>query len=59
VALGPLISPGYHFLELLVIIQDESFITLWLPDAIRRVLSTPGFSVGEFVLVEQSRPELI
>jgi hypothetical protein len=30
-----------------------------MPDAIRRVLSAPGFSVGEVVLVEQSRPELI
>jgi hypothetical protein len=30
-----------------------------LPDAIRRVLFAPGFSIGEVVLVEQSRPELI
>jgi hypothetical protein len=58
-ALGPLIAPGSHFLELLVVVQDGSFITLRLPDAIRRVLSAPGFGVGEVVLVEQSRPELI
>jgi hypothetical protein len=30
-----------------------------LPDAIRRAISAPGLSVGEVVLVEQSRPELI
>jgi hypothetical protein len=30
-----------------------------LPDAIRRAISALGLSVGEFVLVEQSRPELI
>jgi hypothetical protein len=30
-----------------------------LPEAIRRVLSAPGLSVGEVMLVEQSRPELI
>jgi hypothetical protein len=27
-ALGPLIAPGSHFLELLVVVQDGSFITL-------------------------------
>jgi hypothetical protein len=36
-----------------------SFISLRLPDAIRRAIYAPGFSVGEVVLVEQSRPELI
>jgi hypothetical protein len=30
-----------------------------LPKAIRRTISRPGLSVGEVVLVEQSRPELI
>jgi hypothetical protein len=59
VALGPLITPGSHFLELLIVVQDGSFITLRMPDAIQRVLSAPSFSVGEVVLVEQSRPELI
>jgi hypothetical protein len=57
--LGPLIAPGSQFLELLVVVEAWSFITLWLPDAVRRVISAPGFSVGEVVLVEQSRPELI
>jgi hypothetical protein len=46
-------------LELLIVIQDGSFITLRLPDAIRRVLSAPSFGVDEVVMVEQSRPELI
>jgi hypothetical protein len=46
-------------LELLAIVQDWSFTTLRLPEAIRRVLSAPGLSVGEVTLVEQSRPELI
>jgi hypothetical protein len=57
VALGPLIAPGSHFLELLVIVQAWSFTTLRLPKAIRRVLSPLGLPVGEIVLVEQSRPE--
>jgi hypothetical protein len=58
-ALGPLITSGSHFLELLIVVQYGSFIILRLPDAIRRVLSAPGFGVSEVVLVEQSRPELI
>jgi hypothetical protein len=57
--LGPLIAPGSQFLELLIIIEAWSFITLRLPDAVRRAIYAPGFSVGEVVLVEQSRPELI
>jgi hypothetical protein len=59
VALGPLIVPGSHFLELLIIVEYWSFTTLRLPDVVRRVISPPGLSVGEVVLVEQSRPELI
>jgi hypothetical protein len=59
VALGPLIAPGSRFLELLVIIEAWSFTTLRLPDAVRREIYSPGLSVGEVVLVEQSRPELI
>jgi hypothetical protein len=59
VALGPLVTPGSHFLELLVVIQDRSFTTLRLPDAIRREISAPSLSFGEVVLVEQSRLELI
>jgi hypothetical protein len=58
-ALGPLIAMGSHFLEILIVVQDGSFITLQLPDVIRRVLSTTGFGVGKVVLVEQSRSELI
>jgi hypothetical protein len=57
--LGPLIEPGSQFLELLVVVEAWSFITLRLPDAVRRAIYTPGFSIGEVVLVEQSRPELI
>jgi hypothetical protein len=36
-----------------------SFISLRLPDAIRRAIYAPGFFVGEVMLVEQSRLELI
>jgi hypothetical protein len=57
--LGPLVAPGSQFLELLVIAEAWSFITLRLPDVVRRAMYAPGFSVGEVVLVEQSRPELI
>jgi hypothetical protein len=57
--LGPLIASGSHFLELLIIVQSWSFTTLRLPEAIRRVLSVPGLAVGEVVLVEQSRLELV
>jgi hypothetical protein len=58
-ALGPLIAPGSHFLELLVVVEYWSFTTLRLPEVVRRAISAPGLSVGEVVLVEQSRPELI
>jgi hypothetical protein len=57
--LGPLIVLGSRFLELLIIIEAWSFISIQLPDAVRRVIYAPGFSVGEVVLVEQSRPELL
>jgi hypothetical protein len=56
--LGPLLAPGSHFLELFVI-EAWSFISLRLPDAVRRVIYAPGFSTGEVALVEQSRPELL
>jgi hypothetical protein len=46
-------------LELRVFVESSSFITLWLPDAVRRAIHATGFSVGEVVLVEQSMPELI
>jgi hypothetical protein len=57
--LGPLIAPGSRFLELLVAIDAWSFISLQLPDAVRRIIYAPGASSGEVVLVEQSRPELL
>jgi hypothetical protein len=57
--LGPLVAPGSRFLELLVIFDAWSFISLRLPDAVRRVIYAPGASSGEVVLVEQSRLELL
>jgi hypothetical protein len=57
--LGPLVAPGSRFLELLVVFDAWSFISLRLPDAVRRVIYAPGASSGEVVLVEQSRPELL
>jgi hypothetical protein len=59
VALGPLIAPRFHFLELIVVVEYWSFTTLRLPDVVQRAISAPGLSVGEVMLVEQSRPELI
>jgi hypothetical protein len=59
VVLGPHIAPRSHFLELLIVVQAWSFTTLRLPEAIWRVLSAPGLTVGEVSLAEQSRPELI
>jgi hypothetical protein len=57
--LGPLIALRSRFLELLIVVEAWSFTTLQLPDAIWRAIYAPGLSVGEVVLVEQSRPELI
>jgi hypothetical protein len=57
--LGPLIAPGSHFLELLVVFGVLSFDALRLPNAVRRVIYTPGASSGEVALVEQSRPDLL
>jgi hypothetical protein len=56
---GPLIAPGSRFLELLVVIEAWSFISLRLPNAVQRVIYAPGSSSGDVVLVEQSRPELL
>jgi hypothetical protein len=56
--LGPLISPGSRFLELLVVIDAPGFSSLRLPDAIRRVVYAPGTSTGEIALGEQRRPDL-
>jgi hypothetical protein len=56
--LGPLISPGSRFLELLVVVDAPGFNSLRLPDAVRRVVSAPGAAAGEIALGEQSRPDL-
>jgi hypothetical protein len=56
--LGPLIAPGSRFLELLVVVDAPGFNSLWLPDAIRRVIHAHGNAVGEILLGEQSRPGL-
>jgi hypothetical protein len=58
VLLGPLITPGSRFLELLVVIDTPGFNSLWLPDAIRRAIHAHGPAVGEIALGEQSRPDL-
>jgi hypothetical protein len=57
--LGPLVAPGSCFLELLVVFDAWSFISLRLPDIVRRVIYAPGASSGEVMLVEQSKPELL
>jgi hypothetical protein len=57
--LGPLLVLGSHFLELLVVVDAWSFISLRLPDAVRRVIYAPGSSSREVVLVEQRRPKLL
>jgi hypothetical protein len=56
--LGSLIGLGSHFLELLVIINAPSFSSLWLPDAVRRVVYAPGAATEEIALGEQSRLDL-
>jgi hypothetical protein len=55
--LGPLIAPGSHFLEFLVVFDVLSFDSLRLPNAVRRVIYAPGASSGEVTLVEQSKPD--
>jgi hypothetical protein len=57
--LGPHLALGSYFLELIIVVEAWSFISLRLPDAVRRVIYAPGFSTGEVMLVEQSRPELL
>jgi hypothetical protein len=57
--LGPLIAPASRFLELLVVVDPQSFNTLRLPDAVRRVVYAPGTAAGEIALGEQSRPDLV
>jgi hypothetical protein len=57
--LGPLITSGSRFLELLIVVDLWSFDSLRLPDAVRRVIYAPGASSGEVTLAEQSRPDLL
>jgi hypothetical protein len=56
--LGPLIEARSHFLELLVIVDALGFSSLWLPDAVWRVVYVLGTAAGEIALGEQSRPDL-
>jgi hypothetical protein len=56
--LGPLITLGSRFLELLVVVDAPGFNSLRLPDATRRVIYAPGTAAGEIALGEQSRPDL-
>jgi hypothetical protein len=56
--LGPLIGLGSRFLELLVIVDALSFNSLWLPNAVQRVVYAPSAASGEIILGEQSRPDL-
>jgi hypothetical protein len=56
--LGPLISPGSRFLELLVVVDALGFNSLRLPDVVRRVVYAHGVATGEIALGEQSRPDL-
>jgi hypothetical protein len=57
--LGPLIAPASRFLELLVVIDPQSFNALRLPVAVRRVVYAPGAAIGEIALGEQSRHDLV
>jgi hypothetical protein len=57
--LGPLIAPASRFLELLIAVDLQSFNTLRLTDAVRRVVYAPGAAAGEIALGEQSRPDLV
>jgi hypothetical protein len=56
--LGPLISPGSYFVELLAVVDALGFNSLRLPDAVRRAIYAPGNAAGEILLGEQSRPDL-
>jgi hypothetical protein len=60
VALGPLIAPGSHFLELLIVIEYWSFTTLRLPDVVRRAISAPSLFCwrGRAGGAEQARANL-
>jgi hypothetical protein len=47
--LGPLISPGSHFLELLIVVDAPGFSSLQLPDAVQRVVYTPARPPGRLL----------
>jgi hypothetical protein len=57
--LGPLIAPASRFLELLIVVDPQSFNALRLPDTVQRVVYAPGAATGEIALGEQSRPDLV
>jgi hypothetical protein len=44
---------------LIIFFDVPSFESLWLPNAVRRVIYALGASSGEVALVEQSRPDLL
>jgi hypothetical protein len=46
-------------LELLIVFDVLSFDSLRLPNAVQRVIYSPGASSGEVALVEQSTPDLL
>jgi hypothetical protein len=56
--LGPLISLGSHFLELLAVVDAWGFNSLRLPNAVQSVVYAPGAASEEIALGEQSRPDL-
>jgi hypothetical protein len=57
--LGPLIAPVSRFLELLVVVDPQSFNALRLPDAVWRVVYIPSVAAEEIALGQQSRPDLV
>jgi hypothetical protein len=56
--LGPLIALGSRFLELLVVVNASGFNSLWLLDAIWRMVHAHSPATGELAPGEQSRPDL-
>jgi hypothetical protein len=58
--LGPLVALRSRFLELLIVVEAWSFITLRLLDAIQRVIYALGLSIGNCHAggAEQARVDL-
>jgi hypothetical protein len=56
--LGSLIGPGSRFLELLIVVDAPSFISLRLPNTVWMVIYAPDTAAGEIALGEQSKPDL-